>query len=539
MIRTLLIYDGKMSSAERIAGQLSYLIGSTKVAEITEAPEASDLYEGYCFVFNFYGAVTTGRVSEYLIRNRAQMTGKRISLVGLGFSDGGFMSYIVQMEKECGISGMEGYFVSDDQQVTRVGCEIGSLMKVPQHPMDREPLLDAIDMFLDAHRTMALATSATGYVRCTPLEYQYIEGRFYIITEGGNKFRGIMENGIVSAAIFDPYNEGTPCRGIQLLGQAQLVPYMDEEYTAAFEEKGISRGDIEAMPVTMFVIRITPLRYEFFNTELENDGFDSRQFVTTRFQLDTWQAAASFTEHKTTEEEEAKKRAAEVEAMLAEAENPEMEARLEDETDISSDKTDAQAEGDEDPFGFDFDDDDEEAYDEPDELGDTDEPDRLLDDEAEDFEEDDYERQPPRRNRSVKPEKQKKPFFGLFGRDRAKEKEEQAGGKRRSGLMDALLIEDEDGYGFDDDEPDQEDALQNAVPDLSTDNEEVEEDVLPAHSSDDRADWNDKMTGRKDGKRKSRFNEELVTNHRDEDEDDEDADDFDFDDETDEDDDDF
>ena len=58
MIRTLVFYDGKMSSAQRISSQLSYMIGHTKTAELEEAPEDLSPYGGLCFVFNFYGPVT-------------------------------------------------------------------------------------------------------------------------------------------------------------------------------------------------------------------------------------------------------------------------------------------------------------------------------------------------------------------------------------------------------------------------------------------------------------------------------------------------
>ena len=53
MIKTLLIYDGRMSSAERIADKLCYLIGNAMVSEITEAPSDLTPYDGFCFVFNF------------------------------------------------------------------------------------------------------------------------------------------------------------------------------------------------------------------------------------------------------------------------------------------------------------------------------------------------------------------------------------------------------------------------------------------------------------------------------------------------------
>ena len=42
-------------------------------------------------------------------------------------------------------------------------------------------------------------------MRCTPLEYLRVDGRLYILTEGGLKFKGIWWNGAISAAVFDSY----------------------------------------------------------------------------------------------------------------------------------------------------------------------------------------------------------------------------------------------------------------------------------------------------------------------------------------------
>ena len=90
MVKTLLLYDGKMSSAERIAKKLCYIIGNARVAEITEAPEDLSSYGGFCFVFNFYGSLTTGKTKNFLVANRELLTEKRIALVlttgGTGFA---------------------------------------------------------------------------------------------------------------------------------------------------------------------------------------------------------------------------------------------------------------------------------------------------------------------------------------------------------------------------------------------------------------------------------------------------------------------
>jgi nitroimidazol reductase NimA-like FMN-containing flavoprotein (pyridoxamine 5'-phosphate oxidase superfamily) len=55
--------------------------------------------------------------------------------------------------------------------------------------MDPEELKAEIEEFLKKHKVCALATAAGDFVRCTPIEYNYVDGCFYLFSEGGLKFR--------------------------------------------------------------------------------------------------------------------------------------------------------------------------------------------------------------------------------------------------------------------------------------------------------------------------------------------------------------
>ena len=60
--------------------------------------------------------------------------------------------------------------------------------------MDDAALKERIEGFIDKHNTGALATASGDFVRCTPVEYNYVDGCFYIFSEGGLKFKGLKEN---------------------------------------------------------------------------------------------------------------------------------------------------------------------------------------------------------------------------------------------------------------------------------------------------------------------------------------------------------
>ncbi len=296
MANTLLLYDGKMSSAERIANRLCYLIGNAMVREISEAPEDLSAYDGFCFIFNFYGAVTAGKVTSYLRAHKDAAFNKRIALVGIGFSDLGFMNYLVTTEKATGLSGIEGFFLNNEKETNRVGTEIGKMMRAPLHKMEEASLQDRIESFILSHNTLALATSTDDYVRCTPLEYIYEGGQFYIITEGGNKFRGIIDNGRVSASVFDAFDANSETKGLQFHADARVVPIGSEEYLNILAMKGVTEEALSQMPIILFVIKITPLRFEFLDISLKHEGFDAHQVMTTHFQKETWEKGAAFRE---------------------------------------------------------------------------------------------------------------------------------------------------------------------------------------------------------------------------------------------------
>ena len=281
MNRTLILYDGKQSSAERSAERLCYVVGSSKAVEIDEAPQDLSPYVGVCFVFQFYGSVTAGKLKNYLITHREALAFKRLAVVGVGYSDLGYTKYVVDMEKEVGLEGFAGYFIASDSQTTRAGYEIGRMMRAPKKAMDEEELMASIRSFIESHTSLALATATDGYIRCTPLSYTFLDDCFYIATEGGNKFRGIIENGRVSATIFDAHGNLKETGSLQLLGEAEIVPVGSAEYQVAMTAKHITEEQLQELPVTMFLIRLTPLLYDFTNPDFVERGYDAAQALTT------------------------------------------------------------------------------------------------------------------------------------------------------------------------------------------------------------------------------------------------------------------
>ena len=76
--------------------------------------------------------------------------------------------------------------------------------------------------YINSNNTCALATGTGDYVRCTPIEYSYHDGKFWMFSEGGEKFIGLEKNENVCLAIYDKYDGADNLKSIQVIGKADL-----------------------------------------------------------------------------------------------------------------------------------------------------------------------------------------------------------------------------------------------------------------------------------------------------------------------------
>ena len=153
---------------------------------------------------------------------------------------------------------------------------IGKAFCPPEAPMPADALKARIDAFLEAHNTLALATGCGKWVRCTPLEYLRVDGRLYILTEGGLKFKGIWWNGAISAAVFDSYAGMASLAGLQMTGTAVYIDPLSDEYRSVIEARGVQ---LLQMPAMLHAVRLDITRYELLDGALRADGYAARQVL--------------------------------------------------------------------------------------------------------------------------------------------------------------------------------------------------------------------------------------------------------------------
>ena len=151
-----------------------------------------------------------------------------------------------------------------------------------KNDMPAEKLLPVVEEYLTAGSVCALATGSGGYVRCTPLEYSYHDGKFRIFTEGGEKFIGLEKNKNVSLAVFDKNPAFGELKSVQVMGRAKIIEPMSGEYVAHAEYKKIPIAALKKLADEghpMHLLCITPTRMDVLFSALKKQGYDSRQTI--------------------------------------------------------------------------------------------------------------------------------------------------------------------------------------------------------------------------------------------------------------------
>ena len=146
--------------------------------------------------------------------------------------------------------------------------------------MPIEQLKPIVEDFLRNSAVCALATGTGDYVRCTPLEYSYHDGKFWIFTEGGEKFIGLEKNKNVSLAVFEKNPDFGELKSVQVMGTVKLLEPMSAEYIAHAECKKIPAAALQKLADPghpMHLLCITPVRMDALFSDFKKQGYDSRQ----------------------------------------------------------------------------------------------------------------------------------------------------------------------------------------------------------------------------------------------------------------------
>jgi hypothetical protein len=148
---------------------------------------------------------------------------------------------------------------------------------LPNPAVPAERLRSLLEEFLLSHDTCALSTSYNGRVRATPIEYRYDDGRLYCISEGGEKFAGLLHNGRVSLAVFEPYRGFKNLAGCQLFGQAAIPVFGSDEYIKIIARWKLTVERVEQLPALLHAVDIRLEEAVMVWSKFKDEGWDIRQ----------------------------------------------------------------------------------------------------------------------------------------------------------------------------------------------------------------------------------------------------------------------
>ena len=143
--------------------------------------------------------------------------------------------------------------------------------------LERGKLQAMIETYILSNNTCALATGTGDYVRCTPIEYSYHDGCFWMFSEGGKKFIGLSENANVCLAIYDKYEGFGKLCGMQVMGRAELVEPFSETYNAHAAIKKIPLDALRKISSPMHLICVHPTRIDCLFSAFKEFGCATRQ----------------------------------------------------------------------------------------------------------------------------------------------------------------------------------------------------------------------------------------------------------------------
>jgi flavodoxin len=310
MQRTLIVYESKYGATEQIAKLLAKILGPAQYIRPNQFNIKYDNINLIVIASPIYGERLHINIRNFCSEQKNWLKNRPVALLSVALSEKSGLKALTPIKdlledcviwsgttkgrliidqltendakrlqkfyKKVGIPFQNRCKLSVNDVVNKAYC-IKELKDRDINVLSDEKILIEIEKFIKSHNTCALATGYDDKIRCTPIEYFYLTGIFYIISEGGEKFANIALNKNVALSIFDPYSGMTNLGGMQISGKAVVVEEGSEEYENIFKYKGISSNTITKRPFSLNLIKIIPEKMEFLSSIFKSKGYPTKQ----------------------------------------------------------------------------------------------------------------------------------------------------------------------------------------------------------------------------------------------------------------------
>ncbi|MGZ7095407.1 MAG: flavodoxin domain-containing protein [Methanobacterium sp.] len=308
MQKTLIIYESKYGTTEKIARHLSQVLGPARHSRTSQV-QKSEEYDFVVIGTPIYSGNPHHEICEFIEDNLDWLKSKPVAIFCTCLSPEDGEENLNRLEEIIGniiskkyLGGIlkQGKLSDEDKKALeifskKVGFQLQDmdnfdlekvldyaleLKSIKEELMPQAPsnmIKETIEEFLKAHNTCTLSTSYKNRVRSTPIEYNYNEGFIYLLSEGGEKFSNLPLNENVSVAVYEDYTGMNDLAGMQITGTAYIIPGDSDEYEDIIKMKGLNMNFIKNYPVNMNIIKIELQRIEFLYSEFKKSGYEPKQ----------------------------------------------------------------------------------------------------------------------------------------------------------------------------------------------------------------------------------------------------------------------
>jgi len=310
MIRTLVIYSSKYGSTSDAAKIIALVTGPAKYCSVDEFKPEYKEFEFIVVGSPIYQEKLDPSLIEFVDKNREWLKEKPLSLFCTCLDKNGGLDHLRSLEdfidaKALSLKAIGGKLIIDElhpddhglikeflkkvnlpfkdmdfynpEEIVNYSMKLKSLKENLIVPIDENKVKVSVEEFLTTHNTCTLSTGHLDKVRSTPIEYNYIDGFLYLLSEGGEKFANLLLNENVSVAVYEDYTEMNNLKGMQITGKASIVEGDGEEYNQVLKLKGLNVDVINALPVNMNMVKIVIEKVEFLNSKFKMEGADAKQ----------------------------------------------------------------------------------------------------------------------------------------------------------------------------------------------------------------------------------------------------------------------
>jgi len=309
-IRTLVIYSSKYGSTRDAAEIISLVTGPAKYCTVDEFKPEYKEFEFIVLGAPIYQEKVEQSLLEFVDKNRNWLKEKPLCIFCTCLDKNGGLDQVRSLENfidtnALSLKAVGGRLIINKldqkdlvlikkflkhvnlpfkdmdfynlEEIINYSLKLKSLKENLIIPLVEDQVKESIEEFLSSHNTCTLSTGHLERVRSTPIEYNYIDGFLYLLSEGGEKFANLLLNENVSIGVYEHYTRMNNLKGMQITGKASIVNVNGEEYNHVLNLKGLNVDVIKSLPVNMNLVKIVIEKVEFLNSDFKLEGADAKQ----------------------------------------------------------------------------------------------------------------------------------------------------------------------------------------------------------------------------------------------------------------------